>query len=77
MADTSKIKEHMDVIGSDGEKIGQVDRVDGSGQIKLTKNSAPDGAHHLVQAAWIDHVDSHVHLNKPASDVKAAWKKVA
>jgi hypothetical protein len=36
MADISKIKEHMEVIGADGAHVGTVDRVEGK-RIKLTK----------------------------------------
>ena len=36
MADLSKIKEHMEVIGADGVHVGTVDHVDGE-RIKLTK----------------------------------------
>ena len=35
MADVSKIKEHMDVIDSNGKNIGQVDHLEGSDKIKL------------------------------------------
>ncbi|EKS37069.1 DUF2171 domain-containing protein [Afipia broomeae] len=69
MADVSKIKEHMDVIDSTGKNIGQVDHLEGSDRIKLTKSSSPDGVHHFVPVAWIDHVDTHVHLKKPVNDV--------
>ncbi len=44
----SQIKEHMDVITSDGAKIGSVDHMEGTNQIKLTKHDAPDGKHHLI-----------------------------
>jgi hypothetical protein len=36
MTDANSIREHMDVIGADGARIGTVDRVEG-GRIKLTK----------------------------------------
>ena len=29
MADTAKIKEHMEVLGSDGQHVGTVDKVEG------------------------------------------------
>ncbi len=74
MADVSKIKEHMDVIDSTGKNIGQVDHLEGSDKIKLTKSSSPDGQHHFVPVAWIDHVDTHVHLNKAVNDVSALQK---
>lgn len=74
MTDVSKIKEHMDVLDSAGKKIGQVDHLEGNDNIKLTKTSSPDGQHHFVPVAWIDHVDTRVHLNKPVNDVSALKK---
>lgn len=75
MTDTDKIKEHMDVISSDKKTIGQVDHLEGSDKIKLTKQSSPDGDHHhYIPTSWIDHVDSHVHLNKSQNDVTANWQ---
>jgi hypothetical protein len=44
MPDTSKIKEHMDVIGADGVHVGTVDRVEGR-RIKLTKQDSGEGSH--------------------------------
>jgi hypothetical protein len=77
MTSASQIKEHMDVIASDGQKIGKVDHFDGKEKIKLTKSDAPDGKHHLIPMGWVDHVDQHVHLNKSAKDVKAQWSEAA
>ena len=67
------IAEHMDVIGSDGVKIGTVDHLDGPDRIKLAKSTSPDGQHHYVPLAWIDHVDRHVHLTKTSADAKAGF----
>jgi len=71
---SSQIKEHMDVISSDGKKIGAVDHMEGMSDIKLTRNDAPDGKHHLIPMAWVDHIDQHVHLNRAANDVTKQWK---
>ena len=46
MTDTTQIREHMDVISSDRKTVGKVDHLEGSDQIKLTRQSSPDGAHH-------------------------------
>ena len=70
----SQIKEHMDVISSDRKTVGKVDHMDGTDKIKLTKTSSPDGKHHFVPLSWVDHVDSHVHLNKPVNDISALQK---
>ncbi len=71
MMDTSKIKEHMDVLDSAGKNIGKVDHLEGGDKIKLTKTDSPDGKHHVVPVSWVDHVDTHVHLNKPVGDISA------
>ena len=68
------IKEHMEVIASDGAVIGTVDHVQGS-EIKLTKGSGSQ--HHFIPLDWIDHVDAHVHLSKAAQDAKAQWRAAA
>jgi uncharacterized protein (TIGR02271 family) len=70
---SGQIAEHMDVIASDGAKIGTVDHLDGPDKIKLAKSTSPDGQHHYVPLAWIDHVDRHVHLTKTSAEAKAGW----
>ena len=44
MANTSNIREHMEVIGADGVHVGTVDRVEGK-RIKLTKADSGEGSH--------------------------------
>ncbi|WP_424139467.1 DUF2171 domain-containing protein [Roseomonas chloroacetimidivorans] len=63
-----KIREHMEVVGSDGQHVGTVDEVEGD-RIKLTKADDPDGSgqhHHYLPVSSIDTVDDKVHLNMPA-----------
>ena len=48
---------HMDVIASDGTKVGTVDHMDGADTIKLAKTTSPDGEHHYIPMAWVDHID--------------------
>lgn len=67
------IREHMDVIGSCGNKLGRVDHVEGS-HIKLTKSDSPDGQHHLIPTSWVSRVDSHVHLSKDCGEAKREWQ---
>jgi hypothetical protein len=67
------IRERMDVFGACGNKLGRVDRVEGS-SIKLTKNDSPDGQHHLIPTSWVDHVDSHVHLSRNCGEAKREWQ---
>ncbi len=72
-SDDGRIVEHMEVYASDGTKIGTVDHMEGADRIKLAKATSPDGEHHYVPMAWVDHVDRHVHLNRTFADIKAAW----
>ena len=68
-----QIAEHMDVIASDGVKIGTVDHLDGPDKIKLAKSTSPDGQHHYIPLTWVDHVDTHVHLTRASAQARAAW----
>ena len=58
-ADLSQIREHMEIIGSDGARVGTVDKVEGN-RIKLTKDSSGGSHgdhHHYVDASSIASVD--------------------
>lgn len=56
MADTSQVREHMEVIGADGVHLGTVDAVKGD-RIKLTKKDSGlgshEGHHHYLPAGLI------------------------
>ncbi len=52
MVNASDIKEHMELVGSDGQHIGTVDKVDGD-RIKLTKADSTDAQHHYVPLSQI------------------------
>lgn len=70
------IREHMEVLGSDGAIVGTVDHVQGS-EIKLTKGSDKSGQHHFIPLDWVANVDSKVHLSKAANDAKKQWRAAA
>jgi RNA polymerase-binding transcription factor DksA len=70
---TANIQEHMEVIGSDGSKVGTVDHVEGS-MIKLTRHDSPDGQHHFLPLDWVARVDTHVHLNKARQAAQEEWQ---
>ena len=58
----SGIREHMEVVGSDGGHVGKVDHVLGT-DIELSKMDLGSGfKHHMIPVSWIHHVDAHVHL---------------
>jgi hypothetical protein len=72
------IKEHMEVLGSDGKHVGTVDHLDGTDKIKLTKTDPQSGGqHHLISLQIVDSVDDKVHLAKPARQVMLEWQAAA
>ena len=69
-----QVKEHQEVVGSDGEHVGTVDKVKGD-RIILTKNDKDAGGqHHSIPSNWITSVADKVTLNKSAADAKKAWE---
>jgi len=72
----SGIREHMEVIGSDGGHIGRVDHVIGN-DIELAKLDLGSGLkHHLIPLSWVDDVrDEKVCLNLTKDAAKAAWRE--
>ena len=70
------IKEHMEVVGSDGGFVGTIDHVQGS-ELKLAKGSDKSGQHHFIPLDWVATVDTKVHLSKAARDVKTQWRAAA
>lgn len=67
------IREHMEVVGSDGNRVGVVDRVEGA-SIKLTRSDSPDGLHHFIPLDWVASVDQQVHLNKDCAEARQEWQ---
>ena len=74
MINVSEIKEHMEVVGSDGGHVGKVDHVLGM-DIELAKFDFGSGfKHHLIPLTWVDHVeDDKLYLNMTKDAAKAAW----
>ncbi len=69
-----RVNEHMEVVGSDGQHVGTVDKVRGD-RIVLTKGDADAGGHHhSIPSRWIESVDDRVTIRKTADEAKAAWK---
>ncbi len=74
MIDKNDIREDMMVVGSDGEHVGTVDKVEGD-QIKLTKNDSPNGQHNFISCDMADSIDGNkVMLLKTAADAKSAFQ---
>ena len=75
MIQLSEIREHMDVVGSDGGHVGRVDKVMGD-EIELTKLDLAAGLkHHLIPVSWVEMIDDDtVRLSMTKDAAKAAWR---
>lgn len=73
MADISRIREHMEVLGSDGQHVGTVDKLDGQ-RIKLTRTDpAAQGEHHFLHLDMVASVDDAVRLTRTAAQARDEW----
>jgi len=74
-ASLDQVKEHFEVVGSDGSHVGTVDKVRGD-RILLTKNDVDAGGqHHSIPSRWIRAVeDKKVTLSKTADEAKQHWR---
>lgn len=68
------IQVHADVVDSTGHPVGKVDHVQGTDQIKLTKQDGTDGKHHLIPVAWVKEVNNNqVVLSKSFEEINQQW----
>lgn len=72
--DRSAIHPEMAVVGSDGEHVGIVDRVDGE-MIRLSATDPTAGGQaHYIPISWVDSVESAVRLRISSSEAGQAWQ---
>ncbi|TPN04979.1 DUF2171 domain-containing protein [Mesorhizobium sp. B2-1-3] len=78
MTDTSKIREHMEVIGADGVHVGTVDKVEGQ-RIKLTKSDSGMGTHkghhHFIPLSLVAEVEGKKVWLSANSDVAGTFEE--
>ena len=73
MSDGPEIREHMEVVGSDGQHVGTVDRLE-RGRIRLTRNDDPGGAgeHRAVPLGLVASTEGgQVRLTVPGQQARA------
>jgi hypothetical protein len=72
----SLIREHMEVVGSDGGHVGKVDHVLDE-EIELAKLDRSSGfKHHYIPLTWVDHIDEgRVWLNMTKQAATNAWRE--
>ena len=80
MTDTSKIREHMEVVGADGVHVGTVDKVDGQ-RIKLTKADSGMGSHqghhHYISTGLVAEVEGDKVRLSANADVAVTFEEEA
>ena len=86
MADTSNIREHMEVIGADGVHVGTVDHVEGD-RIKLTKKDSGaevlegegshSGHHHYISLGLVADVEGDQVRLSANADVAVTFEEEA
>jgi len=78
VTDTSKIREHMEIIGADGVHVGTVDGIEGD-RIKLTKKDSGQGAHkghhHYIPASLVAEVEGNKVRLSANSDVAVTFEE--
>jgi hypothetical protein len=76
MVEATQIKEHAEVVGSDGAHVGTVDHLEGSDRVKLTRRDPnAGGEHHYIPLEWVDSIeDDRVRLNKTGEEAQAQWQ---
>ena len=75
MIDSGSIREHMDVVGSDGKHIGKVDHVLGS-DLQLSR-SLGVCSHHLLPLTYVDQVTGDkVRLSITEDEAKDRWREM-
>jgi len=69
-----QVREHQEVVGSDGQHVGTVDHIRGD-RILLTKDDKDaSGHHHSIPCSWITKVGDKVEISRTASQAQSVWK---
>ena len=73
------IKEHMEVLGSDGKHVGTVDCTKGEDKIVPTKGDPQSGGqHHMIPVHLVKSIEEEkLLLTKPARQVMLEWQAAA
>jgi hypothetical protein len=73
MVRADQIKQHMEIVGNDGQHVGIVDRVEHD-ELRISKTDPPDRLHHFLPLANVEYVDDRVHLNRSSIRAMAEWR---
>ncbi len=85
MVDLTALRERMEIVGSDGRHVGEIDHVLDQGEIKLSRRdseaeaeSGPGrGHHHYIPLDWVERIDSNQNratLNLTRDEAESRWR---
>ena len=69
-----RVREHMEVVGSDGGHVGTVDCTRGDAIVLTKSDPNAGGHHHRIPCGWVDKVDDKVRLNLAAEEAIERWR---
>ena len=70
-----QMREQMEVVGSDGEHVGTVDRTAGDRLILTKSDPESGGAHHSLMCTSVDRIEGDkVFLDVSAEDARKQWR---
>ena len=71
----AQVREHMEVVGSDGEHVGTIDRVAGERLILTKSDPESGGAHHSLSCTDIGRIEGDkLILDCTADQAKSRWR---
>jgi hypothetical protein len=73
MIQPDQIQPHMPVVCSNDGQFAVVDHLEGTDQIKLTRDKT--GKHHYIPLAWVTFVDDKVHVDRPGDQAMKEWSE--
>lgn len=72
MIQASQIREHMRVVGSDGQQLGSVTGLEGTSRFKLARTGGAGGHDQSIPLDWVAAVEGQtIRLSKSSHDVLA------
>ena len=75
MAENRAFAPGMQVLTSDGELLGTVERPASDG-FMLRRMGASDPTQETIPDMWVHRVDEHVHLNRTGAEALAGWRSL-
>lgn len=85
MTDLTSLREDMEIVGSDGRHVGEIDHVQDDGQIKLKRKDSEAQSetgvgqehHHFIPVDWVERVDAaanRAELSLTRDEAEARWR---